>query len=218
MAGGELTPEQFRVWVEARNIRTSMPGVRGIGFIKRVERHDLEAFIRAERAKGATDFSVRTTGDAADLYIISRIEPLSNNRKAWGYDVGSESVRRAAAEAAVSTGQPTLTGRVTLLQDGTKRPGFLYFYPVFRQGTNPVTAAERKAALVGLVYAPIVAQELLGDIVSSYAGQLHYGLFDGSGLDAAELLVGDPHQNGARFERQQVLTIGSRALTLDMGS
>lgn len=218
MQGGELTPAQFRVWVAARDVGASFAGIRGLGFIKRVERRELAAFIEAERAKGAPQFSVRTSGHADDLYVISRIEPLSNNLKAWGYDVGSELVRRTAAEAAVKTGRATLTGRITLVQDGQKRPGFLYFMPVFKAGVNPATAQARQAALVGLIYAPIVAQELLGDITEAFAGQLDFAVFDGATTDPAQVILQAHGGHQGPFDRSVALNIGGRTLTLGIAS
>ena len=89
---------EFRAYVESRQLAVEFPGVLGFGFIQRVQRSDLEAFIAAERADGAPDFTVRTTGNAPDLYVIKFVEPLGANREAWGFDVGSEAIRRAAVE------------------------------------------------------------------------------------------------------------------------
>jgi CHASE1-domain containing sensor protein len=52
----------------------------------------------------------------------------------------------------MSTGEPTLTGRITLLQDEQQRAGFLYLLPIYRNGAAPTTQQQREEALVGLVY------------------------------------------------------------------
>ena len=60
------------------------------------------------------------------------------NLRAFGYDMFSEPVRRAAMEAARDSGQAAATGRVTLVQEGAQRPGralgFLMYVPVYRAG------------------------------------------------------------------------------------
>ena len=66
----------------------------GFGYIERVVRADLQKFIDAERADGAPDFTVVTQGQAPDLFVVKYIEPLPANRRALGFDVGQEAVRR----------------------------------------------------------------------------------------------------------------------------
>lgn len=142
---------EFRAYVDSRDLPSEFPGIRGFGFIQRVQRSELEQFVAAERADDAPHFSVRTSGNAPDLFVIKFIEPLADNVAAWGFDVGQEPVRREGAERAVATGKPALTGSITLVQDGKKGPGFLYYLPIYRPGTAPATPAQRAAALAGLL-------------------------------------------------------------------
>lgn len=151
----------FRRYVASRNLDKEFPGVRGFGYIERVQRSELDAFIGRERADDSPDFDVRTGGDAGDLYVIKFIEPLDRNRAALGLDVGAEAVRRAAAERAAQTGEPALTGVIKLVQDKQSRPGFLLYVPVYRSGLALQSEEQRMTALHGLVYAPIVLEELL---------------------------------------------------------
>ncbi len=173
----------FKAYVDARDLRSEFPGVRGFGCIKRVLRQDLAAFVAAERADNAPDFTVRTTGNAPDLFVIKNIYPLESNRAAWGYDIGSESIRRAAAEQALRTGEPTLSGSVTLLQDEQQRKGFLYFLPVYKNGTAPQTPAEREAALDVLLYTPIIVEEALSLVNPLLNGELDFEFFQGNRPD-----------------------------------
>ena len=170
----------FRDFVESRQLAKDFPGVRGLGFIQRVTRPDLDAFVAAEQADGAPGFAIRQLADKHhdDLYIIKLIEPAANNVGAQGLDVGSEANRRAAAQHAIDTGEPTLTKAVTLVQDQRKTPGWLLFIPVYLKGTQPDTAEARRASLVGLAYAPIVAAELLQHISDVGPGGIDFELFD----------------------------------------
>ncbi len=154
--------QQFRRYVEARNLAAEFPGVRGIGFIERVQRSELEGFVLSEQAHDMPDFAVRSlSGDRADLYVIKFIEPLARNRSALGLDVGSEAIRREGAERAARSGEARLSGVIRLVQDNQSRPGFLLFVPVYRRGMPLNTPEERLAALHGLAYSPIVLEELL---------------------------------------------------------
>jgi CHASE1-domain containing sensor protein len=100
-------------------------GVRGFGFIQRVLRPELGAFLAAERADGAPQFALRQLADKNhdDLYVIKWIEPAANNAGAQGLDIGSEANRRHAAQRAVDTGLPTITAAITLVQDQRNTPG-----------------------------------------------------------------------------------------------
>ena len=152
---------EFRAFVASRANAEEFPGVPGFGFIERVRRADLDAFVRAERADDAPGFSVTTRGNAADLYVIKFFESLTKHRAALGQDVGSEPVQREAVERAISTGEPTLSGLITLVQDGQQRPGMLYLLPIYQKGKTPTSPAEREATLMGLLYSPIVMDEIM---------------------------------------------------------
>ncbi|WP_164868404.1 PAS domain S-box protein [Hydrogenophaga sp. NH-16] len=161
-ASGSLDRRSFQRYVQSRNLAAEFPGVRGMGFIERLQRPELDSFVLRERADGAPDFEVSSLGGgAADLYVIKYIEPLARNRSALGLDIGSEAVRREGAERAARSGEPALTGVITLVQDEQTRPGFLLFVPVYRPGQPLNSSEERLAALQGLTYSPIVLEELL---------------------------------------------------------
>jgi diguanylate cyclase (GGDEF)-like protein len=49
---------EFKSYVDSRELPTEFPGVRGVGFIKRLTRSNLESFIASERADAAPDFQV----------------------------------------------------------------------------------------------------------------------------------------------------------------
>lgn len=222
MMDRELRPHEFSDWMQARFQDGELLGIRGIGFIKRVPRGELEAWQAAQRAMGIPDFEVKTKGGSADLYVISRIEPLRDNRQAWGYDVGSEAFRRQAAEEAVRTGQVTLTRRITLVQDGLKRPGFLFYMPLFRKGVILQTVQDRRDNLVGLIYAPIVMEEFLRGIAPELQGALDFGVYDSPLTDGRSLLAGDLISSGLSeehvFTRHVVMTVGGQPLTLAVGA
>lgn len=159
---GRVDRHAFRAYVQSRDLPREFPGVRGFGFAPRVLRENLPAFVAAERADGAPQFTVRSFGDAApDLFVVAHVEPLSQNYPAWGFDLGSETTRRRAIEQAITTGEASLSAPVPLVQDRAHGPGLLLLVPVFRDGADPTTPEQRRQALLGVLYAPLVAQEIL---------------------------------------------------------
>ena len=223
--GAAIDATAFQAYVESRDLAGEFPGVRGFGFVQRVMRGELEAFTAEMRAHGASDFTVRSSGSAPDLYVTKHIEPLATNRAAWGFDLGQEAVRREAAERAISSGEPALSGRITLVQDGKKGPGFLYFVPVFRRGTDSGSPQQRLNALVGLLYTPIVVAEFMSGVAEAADHTLDFQLFDvdaapadrllfefGRHLDSGNLTATDV--TGHQLETSRGFAVGGRALAL----
>ena len=169
---GKFTRAAFDAYVESRDLPREFPGVRGFGFIERVERRDLAAFVAARRRDDDATFQVHGSGQDPTLYVVTLISPLSRNVAAWGIDSGAHPARRQAIEQAVDSGEATLSGPIRLVQDPLKGPGFLLLVPVYRQGQAPGTPAERRAALVGLLYAPLVVKDLLGSVAEPAASLL----------------------------------------------
>ena len=177
---------EFAAYVDSRQMEREFPGVRGFGFIERVLRPDLDRFLAAARADAAPAFTLRSAGAAADLLVIKYIEPLAHNQPAMGFDLGSEPVRREAAERAIHTGEETLSGLLTLVQDNKRSPGFLLLVPIYRLGADPQTPAQRKFALLGLTLAPIVTSELLTGVADVADHWLDFELIDANGVAAAD--------------------------------
>ncbi|VXC87792.1 Histidine kinase [Enterobacterales bacterium 8AC] len=232
-----LTREQFRSYVVSRNLSVEFPGVRGFGFIQHVPRSHLDAFLAETRADGAPTFTVHQLDDKHydDLYIVKYLVPTEDNLGAEGLDIGSEAIRRAAALLAINTGKATLSDTISLVQDNRKTPGVLLFVPVYADGSKPVTPAERRAALVGLLYAPIVIADLLRDIPKFTNGEVDIELFDSLDDLSRQHLIFDvdgsqdpnfvPNNgyfsrliNTRVFENKSILSLPGRQMTLRVAS
>lgn len=182
-ASEKITRSTFRAYVQARDLPKEFPGLRGFGFIERVPRTALDSFIDAARNDGAPEFALRQLGKSEqhpDYLIIKYIDPATHNAGAVGLDIGSEATRRMGAERAIDSGEPTMTGAITLVQDDRKTPGVLILVPVFLNGTSPGNIPERRAALRGLMYSPIVIAELLHNIGDVGPDSIDFEIIDRS--------------------------------------
>ena len=103
-------------------------------------------------------------GNRDFLYPVWYIEPMGENRKAIGFDVGSSPLRAAALERARDTGKPAATERIILEQDGEPRNSVLVFNPLFAKGLPSATVAERRAALQGFTVAVLSMERLLSAV------------------------------------------------------
>ena len=121
----------------------------------------------------------------------------------------------------MDTGEPTATGKTSLRNINGPTPGFLYLVPLFRQGSNPTDAPQRRAALVGLLYAPIVAADLFDSVASVADGAVAFDLLTGEGVETTQMLYtsqksaqGAAPAAGPLFEAVRKLSISGRDLTL----
>ena len=152
VAHGTPTRDQFAAFVGARDLPGEFPGVRGFGYAERVRRGAVAGFLARARADGSPDFTIRTSGDAPDMYVVRFIEPAASNAAALGLDIFAERARRTAIDTAVATATAALTEAVTLAQTGAGRPGFLLVYPVYSAPTAPADTAARRLTATGVVY------------------------------------------------------------------
>lgn len=158
---GRFNRTAFRHYVTTRDLPREFPGAYGFGFIQRVERAQLDDFVAAQQRDGAPDFRVSMLGPQTPHYIVVQTEPVETNKAAWGLDAGSDASRRVAIEQAVDSGEAALSSPVRLVQDPQHGPGFLLYVPVYRDGRDPGTMEGRREQLLGLLYAPLVAREVL---------------------------------------------------------
>ena len=162
-----LPRADLRDYIRSHEIQRRYPGIQGIGLSLRVPRELVPQLVADMRREGARNFKVWPDVDAADVHSIVLLEPPdARNRAAMGFNMFTESVRREAMERARDTGLPAASGPVTLVQeiDPEKQPGFLIYTPVYSTGTAPLTIAARRETLVGFVYAPFRAYDLLSGI------------------------------------------------------
>ncbi|MBK1666017.1 histidine kinase [Rhodospirillum rubrum] len=162
-----ITREIFRGYSKTRDIGAEFPGARGFGFIRRVPADRVERFLAEARADGWPDFTIaQFTPHDGERFVIQYIEPAQRNMKAVGLDIASEENRRAAALAAIDTGEVRLTGPITLVQaSGDKSQAFLILLPIYRTLSTPETLAERRVQAFGWSYAPLNMPEVLRDLI-----------------------------------------------------
>ncbi|MDK9718283.1 MAG: CHASE domain-containing protein [Trichlorobacter sp.] len=122
-------------------------------------------------------------------YPVWYIEPMVDNRKAIGFDVGSDPVRRAALEQARDTGKPTATERIMLVQDGQPKYSVLVFNPLYVKGMPVETVAERRQALQGFTVVVLNMEKLLAASLGKTASiGLPFDLLDLSAPKERQLL------------------------------
>ena len=182
------------------------------------ERARHEAQVRAE---GFPDYSIHPPGNRPVFSSIIYLEPFSAaNRRAFGYDMFSEPVRRAAMERARDTGEPAMSGKVILVQEGkgADQPGFLIYQPIYRNGAPVDSIEARRGALLGFVYSPFRAQDVIGHIFKSSVADLELEVFDGPGRPESLLYTSEPAPREARHVQEMGTVIAGHSWLLRIRS
>lgn len=177
-----VTSPEFRVFVERLKLEDQYPGTQGIGYTARFGAVDAAAATAEARRLGWTNVSIWPETPRDEIHAIVLIEPLDvRNRAALGYDMHTEAKRRDAMDRARDTGDVTLSGKVTLVQEieARKQPGVLMYSPVYSGGSVPRSPDERRAKLKGYVYAPLRAGDLLHGIFGDEKPRVVFDLYDG---------------------------------------
>ena len=226
-AADNVSREEWKLFTQLQRVETELPGIQGIGFSLLIPRAELPQHLQQVRAEGFPSYTVRPEGDR-DIYTsILYLEPFTNrNLRAFGYDMFSEPVRRAAMERARDNDEPALSGKVMLVQetDEEVQAGTLMYVPVYRHGLPTNTPEQRRAALVGWVYSPYRMTDLMRGILSSSKlnefPRFDLEIFDGVHPGPENLLYAF-HPNGptnketvARFTHQMPLFLYGHSWTL----
>jgi signal transduction histidine kinase/CheY-like chemotaxis protein len=167
-----LPRSDLRDYIRSHDIQKRYPGIQGIGLSLRIPAEAVPELETELRREGFAEFRVWPRGARPEVHAIVLLEPLDErNRAALGYDMSTDAVRSEAMSRARDSGMPAASGTVTLVQeiDARKQPGFLIYTPVYTTGVAPETVAGRREALMGFVYAPFRAYDLLRGIFGSQA-------------------------------------------------
>ncbi|SDG35936.1 MULTISPECIES: EAL domain-containing protein [unclassified Duganella] len=97
--------------------------------------------------------------------IVDYLEPLEGNEAAFGLDVASLPVMARAIADAVDHAQPRTTPLLRLEQERDGQQGFVMMMPVYRDGAEPGTLEQRRAAWLGNTGAVIRSTDLIQKIL-----------------------------------------------------
>ncbi len=119
-AQDRITRNQFGALTN--HLLQRFPAIGAVEWAPRVAGASRAAF-EAEQRQSIADFAIRTlsegssaapTGEKAEYYPVTYVEPLKGDRTAIGFDLTSEPIRAAAIQAAVLTGTVTATEPIKL--------------------------------------------------------------------------------------------------------
>ncbi|PAX51656.1 CHASE domain-containing protein [Brunnivagina elsteri] len=188
----QITKQEFQSYIERLKLRETYPGIQGIGFSTRIISEDTQSLVAYMRNQGISNFTIHPSTARNEYHSIIYLEPLDKrNKAAIGYDMFTEPTRRAAMERARDTGLPAASGKVTLVQEieQHKQAGFLIYLPIYSKDSAKKTVAERRNGLIGFVYTPFRADDLLAGIFKNQQNPLiNVDIYDNQKINSQSLL------------------------------
>ncbi|UUX94180.1 EAL domain-containing protein [Aquabacterium sp. J223] len=189
-ASDEVTLEDWEHFVGHLDFVHHLPAVRSVGMVQLVRPQDVQALTTRMRAAGASAFEVRPPPQAppstdaaaeshAPVVFLGPRTPLS--RRLLGLDHLGEADLREALLRAVETGEPALSSAFVLptaVNRPDKRSAAVLYLPLYRPGEWPRTPQDRSHALVGVAFAFLDVQQLLGTVVTHGNENLHFEVSD----------------------------------------
>ena len=185
-----IDSQEWQRFSNTLRLEERYPGINGIGVIYKLLPEEVKEFLRQERTL-QSDFKIHPTHKQTELWPITYIEPLADNRTALGLDMAHENNRYTAAKKSRDTGKAQITAPITLVQDAAQTPGFLFYAPFYKRSMPISTADERRAAFVGLTYAPFIMHKLLGGVLRKENRQVSVKISDGQQVLYDENVIGE---------------------------
>ncbi len=198
-ASRSVSREAFATYVRSLGVVETYPGIQGIGFSEWIAPTEKARHIERLRGEGFAGYAIRPTGERDGNSAITYLEPFDwRNRRAFGYDMWSEPVRRAAMARARDEGRAAMTRKVTLVQETEQdvQAGFLIYVPVYRAGLPTDTLETRRAALRGWAYSPLRMDDLFNNFMTAehpgHVQGLTLKIYDGESPDEDRLMYVSP--------------------------
>jgi PAS domain S-box-containing protein len=183
-ASKQVDRDEFHVYVDDLRLSENYPGIEGVGYSQIIPPQEKARHIDAIRKEGFPEYTVFPEGERKLYTSTVYLEPFSGrNLHAFGYDLYSEAVRRAALDQARDLDRTTITGKVRLVQETGQQQqqqhGFLMVLPVYRTGSPHLTLDERRANIIGWIHAPFRMGDLMSQLFGEQGNNIGYEIFDG---------------------------------------
>lgn len=173
-ASSEVQRQEFTIF--AQNLLHRHPEIQALEWLPRVTYAELPTFEQSLQNQGFTGFRVTEKGANESLQAVQKraeyfpviyIHPMAGNEKAFGFDSYTNSISRAAKEWARSTGKPSATPRMNLIQGNTTEHGILVSIPIYTTKQQLVTAQ-----LSGFVSAVVLPHKIIDIAIQGFDTQL----------------------------------------------
>ena len=215
--------DDFRDYVDALRLDANFSGTQTIGIALWIPEEARKSHIAGMRQEGFTDYTIEPAGQR-EVYtpVIQREPSVGHNSIKPGYDAWSDPVRREAMERARDSGMAALSGKVQLMVDAAAnaQPAFIMYLPIYARGQPRETIAQRRANLVGWVFAAFRMNDLMASLYGEKIPGVTVEIHDGIAPSPAALLYRSSQiensAHSALLNAEEYLVIAGHNWTLSM--
>jgi diguanylate cyclase (GGDEF)-like protein len=226
LATAQLTNrDAIRRYVDTLRLDANFAGIQVVGVIEQVPQSKKAAHISAMRRLGLADYNIHPDG-ARETYtpIIQRQSFIGDIQVPLGLDTWSNPVRRQAMERARDSGMAAISGKVQLAidKDAGNNPGFVMYLPIFAHGQARDSVSQRRASLVGWVYAAFRMSEFMASLYGKQADGLAVSIYDDATPSDATLMyrnrvpVPDARAENGVIRANEYMVVAGHTWTLNV--
>lgn len=193
----EVTPGEFRSYIDNIRSRETHPGLRYIGYLPRVATSRTARF-EAEARKLMPSYSIRSSHPGGDaVFPLLYAAPFDETVQGFlGFDYAMITERREAMQAAADLGKSVATRKLAYLASPAAADYVFIFTPIYDMSKPIGSPAQRRAALSGYIFSVFRLDDVIEGIMGhGFKQQFDLEIYDGA-LDRPHLLYdGDsyPH-------------------------
>lgn len=219
---------EWKAYVDTLQALNEFPGLRGVGFAERLPINRIDHHRAAVRADGFPDYEIHPGDEARTVFApVTYIEPFAaGNRQSLGYDLLSAPETSSAMDKACDTDNATLSDQIRLPLAGAgsgPRNGALMFIPVYRKNAPKGTFDERRDALVGWTFSPLLQDDLINGILEPWDRhegatldlEIRDGLSRTSAMQLFDSKTGHAASPDALFYQSRIIDFNGRLWLLE---
>ena len=175
-----ITQADWANYYQAFNIDNNYPEVEGITYSEYVPTSNLSSYISnlQSNSQSINIFPSSTTPSSVIVTYIAMYK--TNTGASFGFNEYSDTTRRDALQAAILTGQVSMSGPVRLVGSTDNESALNIYYPVFQTGASIKTSSERQSAIQGYVGISVFIKSLIQNVLTQ-VNNSNFGLsfYDG---------------------------------------
>ncbi len=212
----------------ARSVAPSatFPGIDDLSLVRYVPPGGEAAFESLMRHEVDGAFRLHPERPGRERFVRTYIEPAPRDAGSFGYDLASEPLCRAAAEAARDRGAAVVSAPLPGPRGTGEDRDFLHLIPLYRPGAPTGSVEERRAAIYGWVVASYDSERLFRDVVGQSAPLVRLEVRDAAADPAAGTASlfrdaagdEDARPEAGRIRRERRVAVGGRTWVLSFRS
>ncbi|MDO8813422.1 MAG: CHASE domain-containing protein [Gallionella sp.] len=225
-ASTHVDRNEFKTYVRHLQLDESYAGIDGVGFSQIVPSAEKSKHVTAIRNEGFPGYTIKPAGNR-DVYApVVYIEPfVGRNLRIFGFDPYAKPEHRAAMELARDSDKAAITGKVSLERepDSGAQASIVMYMPVYRNAAPYASRVDRRANIVGWVFAPFSMSSLMSGILGNHSMDFDIEIYDGTKILGEALISDDDAINifrkpGVLFKAAISLGIAGRDWTMLVSS